>query len=1118
VHSLLIISFLVLWQMNLSAQSIAINEVMSSNSNSIADEDGDYEDWIELYNYGSTTINLEGYGLSDNDNRPFKWSFPSVSLGPGQFLLVWASGKNRTSPGNPLHTNFSISAAGEEITLTGVDGTLIDRLEPTPIPTDYSYGRFPDGTGNWVYYTDITPNAPNSSVTTIHPPDPPVFSVKSGFYNGGFNLTLSHPVAGAMIIYTLDGSQPKTENLNGVTYYYKNQHPEFPGQQTGQLLSDKYTSISYTGPINITDRSSAPNKLANISSTYHFSPDYFPSNPIKKATVVKAIAIVGGVSSQIKTHTYFVSNTSAFNSHLPIVSITVNEDGLFDFNDGIYVAGKDFETWRAENPNEEANGHRPANYRRRGIETEQSASFQYFVDGKEVLNQNIGLRIHGGATRAAQLKSFRLYARSAYDSQNTFEYPFFGPDNSGSFKRLILRNSGNDSGHSINTSTNPPTYRPSVFFRDAVIQKMVSHLRFETLDYMPTITYVNGEYWGMLNLRERYDKHYLERRFGIHENDLDYLERNAVVVEGNNNHFLMMRDFISANNMANNQNYERVQTLMDTDNFMDYQITQIFIRNTDWPAGNIDYFRKKTEQYIPGAPYGQDGRWRWLLFDTDYGFGYIGSYDSNTLEWATLDNNWPTVILVKLLENQSFRNDFINRYADLLNTAFLPERVIGLINEFADRIASEVPTHRNRWNTLHEWENAVNVMREFADKRPLHARSHIRSKFDISGQYQVTLNVSDPAHGYINVNTIKITGKTPGVSANPYPWSGIYFNNIPVVVTAVPNPGYEFSHWSGAYQSTEAVLEITANQNLTLQANFIPAEEDQHELIYFWLMDENIENDTPLQSLISTWFINDTPATIEFFSSFGLDYPFGQIHTNWRKGSMERRNAPTPINYFPLANNGLEYGSFEMRGIQIKEPFLSNGFENTLIINCSTTNYKNIKLSFAAKDEGAAHKLIIDYFDPHTEKWVNSGLFNASPDLTSEYKQYHIDFSNVSIAENNDDLQLRLRFAGTDMTKDNGNRVVFNNFAITGTSFIPELTDSKYLVSIFPNPTIDRITIQSELPMAGFVYEIYNMLGSLVLRGLLNEHNTIVSMEHLSSGVYLLNIIDNTQSVKIIKE
>jgi hypothetical protein len=129
---------------SIAQPAILINEFMASNSVTIADEDGDFEDWIEIYNSGNEELALQNYGLSDNFNSPFKWTFPDVTIQPGQFLLIWASGKDRINPAEPLHTNFKISADGEELLLTDPSGTRIDESAQVALPTDMSYGRLPE--------------------------------------------------------------------------------------------------------------------------------------------------------------------------------------------------------------------------------------------------------------------------------------------------------------------------------------------------------------------------------------------------------------------------------------------------------------------------------------------------------------------------------------------------------------------------------------------------------------------------------------------------------------------------------------------------------------------------------------------------------------------------------------------------------------------------------------------------------------------------------------------------------------------------------------------------------------------------------------------------------------
>ncbi|MFW5972581.1 MAG: lamin tail domain-containing protein, partial [Bacteroidota bacterium] len=186
-----------------SAQ-VVMNEMMSSNQTTIADGEGDFSDWLELLNTGSEVLSLSGYGLSDRLDDPFRWTFPDVALEPGAFLLVWASGKDRSEPGEPLHASFRIAADGEHVILTAPDGTTADVLDPIAVPVDVSLGRWPDGSGDRYFFTDPTPGAPNASPAFSRTLNPPSFSHEAGFHADAFSLSLASGDSSAVIRFTLD--------------------------------------------------------------------------------------------------------------------------------------------------------------------------------------------------------------------------------------------------------------------------------------------------------------------------------------------------------------------------------------------------------------------------------------------------------------------------------------------------------------------------------------------------------------------------------------------------------------------------------------------------------------------------------------------------------------------------------------------------------------------------------------------------------------------------------------------------------------------------------------------------------------------------------------------------
>lgn len=804
---------------HVTTAQIVINELLTSNTTVNTDEDNTPQDWVELYNSGSDVINLNGYGLSDNADVPFKWIFPDFLIAPGQHLLIWCSDKNRTDPNMPMHTNFKISADGETLRLTNAAGTTVDEIPPVVIAQNASYGRTFSGGPDFTVFTTPTPSSANLVVAPNKTLTAPLFSVNSGFFDAPFTLAITHPDPEATIIYTLDGSEPDETNLLGNTYTYKNQYPEFPLNPVGPLLSNSYTSLVYTAPIAISDRTPELNKISAISTTYSFNPYYIPYFPISKGTVVRAKAVKPGNSGTIRTANYFVSGNGFRMTDLPVIALTMREDKMFGYYNGIYVAGKDFDIWRSLFPNELSDGSAGANYNRSGNAWEIKANINYFVEQNEVINQDIGVRIHGGQSRITPNKSLRIYAKSEYGS-NALNYPFFAGVGYDSFKRLILRNSGGD------------TYR--TMLRDGFAQRLTRHMMFQTQAYQPSVIYLNGEYWGIFNIQERYDDKYFKRVFDIDEDKLDYLEADGFIVEyGDNSHYMGMLEYIANNSMQDDANYNHAATLMDMDNYIDFYLTNIFIGNTDWPHNNIEFWRKRTAAYEPNAPYGLDGRWRWVLKDTDFGFGGSDlpfAVHHNTLAYVCAQqgyNNaeWPNFLFRNLLRNEGFRNQFISRFADMLNTTFIPERVNSILYQMKDAIAGEIGTHIARWNHIGSvdiWNLNINTIAQFANERPEIQRDHIREKFGISENIPVTLDVNNAAQGHIKINTIDINSQTPGVSQNPYPWHGIYFKDIPITLKAIAQDDYKFSHWSGSVQSSDVEITVTPSETVSLTAHFVP--------------------------------------------------------------------------------------------------------------------------------------------------------------------------------------------------------------------------------------------------------------------------------------------------------
>ncbi len=1072
----ILVSLIVLKLSGVNAQTVVINEVMKSNASVITDIDGDAEDWIELYNFGETTINLQNWGLSNCEDQPYKWVIPDVNIESGEFLLIWFSGKNLTNPNNLLHTNFSICSSGETIYLTNSEGTTIDYIIPVEMMTDISYGRKPDGSNNWCFFTEPTPLFENiesevySEILSV-----PEFSHEGGWYSEGFPLYFTNAEPNTKIIYTTDGSDPDLVNNPDNTYEYE-----------GHFFIEKEL-LEESNSVSFIRGNVATGNNSNLLA-------WFPPYEIpKKANIIKAqkISSENRIPSPIVSNTYFIDfhDSEANNEYnLPVISIITDKSNFFDKyseppNTGIMVP---YYLWLSNAPFRFA----------RGLEWECNIHIElYEADGTKAFAHAAGARVHGGWSRIAAQKNLRIYFRNIY-GERQLKYPLFSHGQEthqmqSNFKRFILRTGSSEVWQTL--------------IRDGLMQDLVGEMDIDRQAHQPSVLFINGEYWGVHNIRERVDKYYIADKYNIDENEL------TITDGGNDNYGLIvledsdMMQIIMNNDMSEQSNYDIVKEVMDINSFIDYNVAQLYFSNGDWPQNNLKAWNS------------DDFSWRFLMFDVDCGFNRheTGMQDVKQIERVCENQMYP---LVHLLDNLEFKQNFISRFADMLNTIFIPEYVTNKILEYASEIEHLMPEYFRRWgvrnyvsyeyiseeDAMEHWENQIQNMIEFANLRPNYKRQHIQEFFHLGSQLQLTVDICSEDRGYLHVNTIEITENTLGIEANPYPWEGIYFEDIPIELFAVPNLGYKFSHWSGDIYSENENLTVYPSGDLSLKANFISTD-SYEEIIYYWTFDSDLPNNTPLESVVNTYSANNKTAVIYYNSCFE-HYPFEPRHFYWRKSSLERRNAPTEINYYPEANYGIEYNEFDMRGLQIKQPLNYDNKQSSLILKFSTIDLKDIKISFAAMNEGAANIITIDYLN--NGNWTNANLEDFIKNISPIYELYEIDLSNIDALSNNEESMIRLRFFGEDANEDGGERISFNNIAVSGIkiteeSFI-EPSEILSVVNIYPNPFSDYFIIECSEEITRL--SITNVNGQELKKINPYAENITVFSGDMSPGIYYITI------------
>lgn len=507
--------------------------------------------------------------------------------------------------------------------------------------------------------------------------------------------------------------------------------------------------------------------------------EYSTPITIQNTTVLKAISVkVNHLPGPKITQTYFINE----HTDLAVVSLSTDSLNLFDYNYGIYVDGPG---WTASDP------HFGANY---WMDWERPAHIEFFDDAKKPgFSEECGVAIYGAWSRAHPQKSLAIKFKNDYGAEK-IEYPLFPNFDVTAFKSLVLRNAGNDFWNT--------------HIRDAVMQMLIKGLDIDYLEYRPATTFINGKYWGIYGIREKINEHYVANRYGVDPDNIDMLENNMMVVYGDSLQYRKFIEYISTNNMATDAAYNVIDSTIDLNECLLYFATQAYYNNRDWPGNNIKFWRAKSGPY---------SKWRWILFDLDFGFSLYSSngqaedhiqfmFNPNGTTYA--DMPWATLLQRKLVENPRIKNQFINLIADLLNTNFKSARVISKVNEMANQISTEIAKHRARFGVGGE---NLDKMTAFAQERPGYLRGFVRNYFKCGNDG--TVSIHSTAGGKIQLNSLYL-------DSAKMPWSGIYFQNNTIHLKAIPEPGYKFDRWSGAVTSQQASLSLNVGAATNLVASF----------------------------------------------------------------------------------------------------------------------------------------------------------------------------------------------------------------------------------------------------------------------------------------------------------
>ena len=915
--------------LSLNAQTIRFNEVVSSNS-IYFDEDGDSPDWIELYNYGNQEVSIANWTLTDDIDDYDKWTFPDITLNSNEYLLLWASSKDRSAinysrtivnqgdnfkylvPTNELISEWK-SLSFNDATWSegpsgfgyddGDDATLIPQgstslyirkkfivnnlsdMTSLILDIDYDDGFVAYINGVEIARANINGNPPSYQTTTIQDHEaqmynggiPERFSVDdfSSILNEGENVIAiqAHNVSSNSSDFTIipflsaiftspnntGVTPPAVLNLSSSNYHtnfnvssdsetlllydnmgvlidqmvvenlvpntsigvsrssndlvrfiettpgYQNSSNEFVGLVSSQVIFSQKGGL-IEGPINLVLSGNQTDEVIRYelggAMPTESSPEYTNAISIDSNTSVRTrIFSENKIPSPIFTESYILSN----NHEIDVMLLTVEPDDFFHPDTGIYVFGPEG-TFDQNIPFFGANFWE---------DWERRVHFSFHEHGEDTaVSFNAGVKIFGGWSRGQNgQRSMSLFARGKY-GDSKFEHSFFDQLQYDNFEALVIRNSGQDW---LRTS-----------MKDITLTSLMRGSGLDFSEHNPVATYINGQYWGMYNLREKINEHMLSAKHNVNADEITILTNNSEVVQGDNQEYIALMNYVGTTDLSINSNFEYVEQRVDLEEYALYKAANIFFNNTDWPGNNIKYWKHPK------------GKWRWIMYDTDFGFGpwwNLNSSNNNTLSFALEPNgpawpnpSWSTLLFRRLTKNIGFRNQFINRYADELNTRFLPTNVIAHINKIYRTISPEMTAHYERWRTdpslsyynisiddIDGWISFfINEMRRFAVERHPIVKDHLLSEFDLPNFHPITIVNYDISEGFVNVNdNLKIQEDS---------WTGDYFETVPIQLKAIARQGYEFSHWSGDLTSNDEIVEISLEDAFEITPNFKPAE------------------------------------------------------------------------------------------------------------------------------------------------------------------------------------------------------------------------------------------------------------------------------------------------------
>ncbi len=556
---------------------------------------------------------------------------------------------------------------------------------------------------------------------------------------------------------------------------------------TDMVPTAGFFPTSTTVTINHPDPDAQIYYTTNGDEPNNTSTPYSAPITVNSTTALKAIAYSPDPNvppSFIETNTYFIG----VNHTLPVISIT--GDNINNLLDGA--------TW-----------------------AEPEGTFELFKNNNRVADATGEFNKHGNDSWAYPQRGLDYICRDQFGYDYAVKNQVFDSKDRTRFQRLILKPGAND---------NYPFETGGAYIRDAYVHQLsaMADMDMDERTYQPAVMYVNGQYWGLYEMREKVDDNdFTDYYYGHNRPNIDYIKTwgGTWAEYGSMSDWNTLQNYILTNDMSDPAAYAYVESQFNLLSLVDYMILNTHVVCMDWLSWNTSWWRGTDPNGDPHV-----NKWRYTLWDMDATFGHYINYTNipNTDPVSDpCDNEDPgiddpvghTEMLTALLENDDFYALYINRYADMNNTYFTCDFMIGMLDSLVNRIAPEMPNQIARWGgNMAEWQENVDSLRSFILTRCTVIDSGIEDCYEVEGPFPVTVIVQPPGSGDVLVNTVVPLS---------YPYQSDYFNGVPINLTALPQPGGNFIGWQANYSAfnpNNTALSISIDSVITdtIYAFFVP--------------------------------------------------------------------------------------------------------------------------------------------------------------------------------------------------------------------------------------------------------------------------------------------------------